>query len=280
MSSSEQVVIDQQILAEVVRLDQHDSDYEITEWSSAVLSSKGIINPEGLMRVSGTGSGRKGHSRWEVVLKSLHFGGDPPGWFDEESRRELLLAEAHFFDHLPGPLAAPRVYHAAKTPQGGQVWMEMISDRLPPRWRWEDFRFAAREIGRFHAACARWTECNDLPFLDHGHARKWVGLLENFPMEQIRENSYIREYIPSEVLTAQERLYTERERFLQILERAPQVIGHYDLHRRNLLVREVAEGQPELVAVDSTSSLAVGQKRLRLSLCSALLAWPKKHMER
>jgi hypothetical protein len=69
------------------------------------------------------------------------------------------------------------------------------------------------------------------------------------PPEQVWSNPYVRKNIPPDLRARVERLFADREMFYQALDARPQVIGHYDLHRRNLLIRPREDGR-ELVAID------------------------------
>ena len=63
--------VDPDILAEVVRADQHSQAFEISDWSVERLSDKGINNPDGLWLYHGLGHDEKGERPWSVVFKIL-----------------------------------------------------------------------------------------------------------------------------------------------------------------------------------------------------------------
>src|SRR5574341_1842536 len=65
--------IDLDILTDVVRQDQRDPSFEITNWTVKRLSDKGIANPDGLWLFSGEGTrGNSGSASWSIVLKILN----------------------------------------------------------------------------------------------------------------------------------------------------------------------------------------------------------------
>src|SRR5207237_3457758 len=47
-----------------------------------------------------------------------------------------------------------------------------------------------------------------------------------------------------------DKLWGERERFLNTLDRLPQVLSHFDFHRRNLMIRQQESNREEVVAID------------------------------
>jgi hypothetical protein len=56
--------LDSALLTDVVRQDQRSPTFALLDWSVARLSNKGIINPDGLFRLSGQGRDSAGTRPW------------------------------------------------------------------------------------------------------------------------------------------------------------------------------------------------------------------------
>ena len=122
--------IDPEVLTTIVRQDQRSPTFEITQWAVDRLSSKGIINPDGLFRFSGYGRAGDVSRPWSVVLKIVRKPDDQQNprdiWY---WKRELLAAQCQLLEHLRGPIAAPRIYAISEHADNGWLWMEHIVGR-------------------------------------------------------------------------------------------------------------------------------------------------------
>lgn len=240
--------LDPALLAAVVREDQRSPAFELLDWSVAPLSDKGIINPDGLFRFSGQGRDDAGTRPWSVVLKTLKASDQPQDpaslWY---WKREALLAQSGLASSLPGSLAAPRFYRVNEQADGVWIWMELITDAVGAPWRLEHYAFAADQIGRFNAACAVGAPLPDAPWLCRDHARGWT---EGLNPQNAWGNPYVQRHFSADVQTRIMQLWAERARFYAALDRSPQIFSHFDCQRRNLIIRNRADGQPELAAVD------------------------------
>jgi hypothetical protein len=96
--------IDLQLLTKVVRQDQRSPTFVISGWRVEHLSTKGIVNPDGLSLFHGIGRDAQGNRPWSFVLKILR---KPP---DEGNLRDIwywkreLLAAQHGERYLSSPL--------------------------------------------------------------------------------------------------------------------------------------------------------------------------------
>jgi hypothetical protein len=242
--------LDPAILAEVVRQDQKDPGFAITDWTVSLLSDHGIINPEGLILFSGHGRSGQVIKPWSVVLKVLPIPdqeGDPSNlWY---WKRELLAFESGLLARLPGPVAAPRYYGLLNFDQSIGMWMEHILETVSPRWTLNQYAIAARQLGQFNGAYLSGTSLPNNPWLSAGLFRTWFGgPLEE--MEKAWENPIVRQAFSGRLHERCRKLWEERERFYQVLDWLPQVFSHFDFHRRNLLMRQRPDGRDEVVAVD------------------------------
>jgi len=235
------------VLSEVVRQDQGSKSFEITEWEVKRLSDKGIINPDGLFLFSGQGHDEHGTRSWSVVLKNLKDPGGEPNlrsmfyW-----KREALLIQNGLLSNLPGPVIVPRYYGTVEGEGGVWVWMEHIVESVTSLWTADQYRFAARQVGRFNAACFAHSPIPDLPWLCKRHLQSWLEIAASF---NTSDSAFVKQAFSSQLQERVNRLWDERERFLSTLDRLPQVFSHFDVHRRNLIIRQ-REGRDELVAID------------------------------
>lgn len=239
--------IDPMVMARVVRQDQRSGDFEITGWTVKRLSG-GIVNPDGLFLFSGQGYDERGTRSWSVVLKTLKDPGEAQNarnlyyW-----KREALLSQTGLLASLPNGIAKPRFYGTTEGEGSVWIWMEHIV-QSKPHWTMDQYVFAAQQIGRFNAACLRLKPMPDYPWLCKGHLRNWLEHEAN--VTAFWESPFANQSFSSHLRERWAKLWGERERFLNTLDRLPQVLSHFDLHRRNLIVRQQEGDREEVVAID------------------------------
>jgi hypothetical protein len=240
--------VDESLLADVVRRDLDSPSFHVASRSARSLSSKGIINPDGLWLFSGDGSDVWGTRPWSVVLKALTRSEPelPPAdtWY---WKREVLLARSGLTERLPGPVRAPRFYHVEETRTGARIWMEYIRDSGPTRWGIEEYAYAARQLGLWNGACLLGMTLPDDPWLCRKPFRSWLTWMDittcwDFPLN--------KKHIPRKLRARHERLWTERDAFSAVLAELPQVLCHFDSQRRNAFIRRGGEQGDELVLAD------------------------------
>jgi hypothetical protein len=243
--------IDPQTLAEVVRQDQRSPAFEISEWNVDYLSHKGIVNPEGLFLFSGVGHDSEGSRPWSVVLKVLRkpdYEQDPRDiWY---WKRELLAAQHDLLPQHEGPLSAPGIYAVMEYEDSGWIWMEHIVEKSRQPWTLEDYAFAAHALGYANGLSLMAAPSPDYPWLCTEHCRWWLRLIEGREPEKAWENPYVSKYFPHNLRAGWEQLWSERETFLTALSKVPQHFSHFDTTRHNLMLREKADRNLELVAID------------------------------
>lgn len=242
--------IDPSLLADVVRQDQRDRKYTITDWTVGRLSDRGILHPDGLFLFSGHGSNREASTPWSIVLKLLRY---PDRELDPRHlnywKREIEAFQSGLLTRLPGLVTAPRYYGSIEFAEGVGLWMEHIVETGPSRWTPHQYAFAAQQLGRFNGAYLNETPLPDYPWLSAGLVRAWTGgLMED--LDKAWENPIVRQTFSEKIHERCRRLWVERERFYTLLDRLPQVFSHLDFQRRNLFLRKREDGQDEIVAVD------------------------------
>ena len=267
--------IDPVLLTDVVRQDQRDPSFEITQWSVRRLSDKGIINPDGLWLFSGEGIRGGSSQPWAVVLKVLERQEEeaPPSdlWY---WKRELLWVQSGFMERLPGPVKGPRFYRAEETPEGAWLWQEHLENQRPDPWSLDDYAFAAHQLGLWNGAYLCGEPLPDEPWFTRKHYRSWYTRTDP---DQDFQFSLNQKYIVGETRKRYDRLWSEREMFYRALEILPQTFSHFDSQRRNLFIRKNAEGEDELVIVDWAICGwgPLGAELFALvGMSAALLEWP------
>ena len=269
------MAIDPTILTDIVRQDQNDPAFEITDWSVKRLSDKGIANPDGLWLFSGQGNSDKGSRPWSVVLKILQRQNDElPAESVWHWKREFSWAQSDLSNQLQGPVKAPRIYHSEETPEGAWIWMEHVRAIQSGLWTLDEYAFAAHQFGLWNGSYLTGSPLPAESWLTRQLYCSWLAVID---FEQALRFPLNQKYIPGETLTRYERLWHERETFFNALESLPQVFSHFDSHRRNLLIRTSQTNQKELVALDwgECGVGAIGAELNWLIGYSAmLLEWP------
>ena len=267
--------IDPAILKDVVRQDQRDPSFEITNWSVKRLSDKGVINPDGLWLFSGQGNKDVSSHSWSVVLKILQRPEqDSPLsdlWY---WKRELLWVQSGHMERLLGPVKGPRFYRVEETPDGIWLWQEHVENHRPNPWGLEDYAFAARQLGQWNGAYLCGTPLPDEPWFTRKHYRSWYS--QTNP-EQDFQFLLNQKYIFGDTRSRYEGLWTEREMFYRALEVLPQTFSHFDSQRRNLFIRKGSDEREELVLVDwAVCGLGpLGAELFSLiGMSAGLLEWP------
>lgn len=240
--------IDIAILTDMVRQDQRNPSFEITEWSVRRLSDKGMANPDGLWLFSGQGHSGKIVCPWSLVLKILERpeqekSQDHPRYW----KREVLLAQSNLLEQLPGPVRSPRFYRTDEFPDSAWLWMEHITDQQSGPWTLEQYAFAACQLGEWNGACLAEMPLFEKPWLARRHYLSWLTLVDvekdwQFPLNQT--------HVSAELRRRYEQLWAEREVFYEFMEALPQGFAHFDSQRRNLFICTDQTGSDHLVAVD------------------------------
>jgi hypothetical protein len=240
--------VDESLLTDVVRRALDSPAFRVTTWSVRRLSDKGVINPNGLWRFSGDGRDERGARSWSVVLKMLTREEQerPPAdtWY---WKREMQLALSGLTDRLPGPVRAPRFYHAEETPTGAWVWMEHVRDSRAAQWSIDDYSFAARQLGLWNGACFLGMPLPDEPWLCRKPFASWLSWVNISTCWDAPVN---QQHVSAELRARHERLWTERDALFAVLHLLPQVFCHFDSQRRNAFIRRGSERQDELVLAD------------------------------
>jgi hypothetical protein len=113
---------------------------------------------------------------------------------------------------------------------------------------------AARHLGAFNGAYLAGCPLPSFSWLAAGWLRSWlaqfsplIGLLHD---ERTWQNPLVRAAYRIPIAEELLRLWTERDRFLEALDRLPRTLCHFDAWRTNLFARASPEGTEQTVAID------------------------------
>jgi hypothetical protein len=269
--------IDLATLTDVVRQDQNNPSFEISEWKVKQLSDKGIANPNGLWLFYGRGNNGRESCSWSVVLKIV-------GRQEEQLpasdlwywKREYLLVLSNLTED--GIIKVPRFYRCEETADRAWIWMEYVVDLHPGKWTLDEYAFAARQFGLWNSIYLTGKSLPTEDWLARRHYRSWLG---DMNAENALTFSLIQQHFSEDVRTHYLALWNEREQFFQVLERLPEVFSHFDSQRRNLLIRKNDNKQDELVVLDwqQCGIGAVGAElNWMIGLGGVLLEWSPSEM--
>ncbi|MFY9613870.1 MAG: phosphotransferase [Candidatus Dormiibacterota bacterium] len=229
----------------------------------------------GLYRVTGEAEGLNGAVKWSLILKIVHasddqFGGNIDPSHPNYWEREVLIYESGLLDELPG-IRAPRCYAVDRVDGAtAWIWLEDVADPMGSGWGTTRYELAARRLGEFNGA---YLAGRSLPVGDH-LSRQWLRkFVDDFApafaeLGALRDHPLVRRCWPDGQLRRVERLWAERETFLDALERLPQTFCHLDAFPRNLMI---LDGDRDVVALDwSYAGMgAVGSELASISAASA-----------
>jgi hypothetical protein len=252
--------IDAGILTEPVRGKLNDPTAEITEMTLSPFDhSAVIVTTGGLYRFSGLARTSSGSVPWSIVLKVLRHtpeAQDPRFW--RFWKRELLAFHSGILADIPGGVVAPQCYGTAEYPGDcAWIWLEDIDEVFPGRWPLERFEWAAYQLGIFSAAYSVRQTIPAHPWLAKGFYRSiladgggWAKRMDPSSSESVWKNPIVIKAFSEPVKSRVLQLWSERTKYMDALERLPQTFCHHDANRRNLLIRQKADGQEELVLID------------------------------
>jgi hypothetical protein len=249
MTAEQFPYVDSTWLLPLVRAATARPHLQIDTWQTTTISVQG---QRSIFRFAGTGHEGLTPHPWSLILKVIRapqqadmVDWDPHNWVYWE--REYLLYAAGIPQTLPGPLRAPRCFGVAQpAPDQRWIWLEDLHDRYERRWPLHQYAYAAYHLGLFNGAYLAGTAKPILPCLEGNRLRsRSADAVANF--DRLRDPALwaqprLRRVFPQPILPELERLFADREAFLQGLARLPQTFSHLDVHVGNLAALPEADG--------------------------------------
>jgi hypothetical protein len=171
--------------------------------------------------------------------------------------RELLAFDSGLLTGLPGPLRAPACYRTDFHDHGGWIWLEHLVESTPRRWTLDDYARTAEVLGRFGGAYLTGTALPQQPWLSEPFLRSsladgdwWATHMAESTPESLWGSPIVQNAFSGRMRAAILAIWAEKARYLDALDRLPQVFCHNDAHRRNLMWCAQPDGARELVALD------------------------------
>jgi len=246
-------------LTPLVQKSIKNNEFQILSWHVEQLGG-GAGNPVsfGLFRFSGSGQAQNEQKNWSIILKIIQSpanvgsvnmgeGEDVNHW--NFWRREPLVYQSGFLDTLPDGLAAPRMIQVEELP-GNFVflWLEDIIDDQRMEWTTEQYSLIARYLGRLNGSTVDSKIHSRYPWISLDRNRSWIALMpwNVFPWDHSK--TLVR-YRPPES-NSFKKLLLENDRFLSKLDQIPQTISHGDTYPTNFKLRDLKDGQTQIVALD------------------------------
>jgi hypothetical protein len=191
---------------------------------------------------------------WSIILKIIRAlpGDDPTSthyW-----KREIEIYQSGFLEDLPpGRFFAVRSFGIVEYPdEACWVWMEDVKPDLPQPWPLEHYGVVARHLGQFNGAYLTGRPIPSAPWLSTGWLRKIAQAAEPHvaQIQNTLTHPTLRDALPADAEAQFLKLWDERERFLNALDRLPQTFCHQDPVARNLFARRASDGQYDTIAID------------------------------
>lgn len=269
------VNVDAQTLTPIVRAALDSPTAAVENWQVTPIT-KGRASPAGLYRLSGTARVQSQQMTWSVVIKvveaaatSLHAGNNASDDLNHMFywKRELLVYQSGLFDQLPVGLAAPRCYQIDELPGAGRIWMEDVREDIGATWPLDHYGQVARHFGRLGGLYLVERQLPAWPWLLTDQAARrsqtfaWPAFWQHYPTLR-QENALVQRGWSDELAQKFQRLWEDRDQFVQALAQLPQTLQHSDAGRKNLFARRRTTGEFETVAVDwgSTGIGVIGEE--------------------
>jgi hypothetical protein len=251
--SAQLAAIDRTTLTPLVQSTLGSKTIEVVDWEFEQLHG-GIGVGTAIYRFAGQGRDQEKTVPWSLILKTLCPTEDNvhvSAW--NYYKREAEAYRSGWLDDLPGGLGAPRCFGVVDHPDGTcWMWIEEIRDMFAAQWPLEHHGLVARHLGQFNGRYLVDRPLPDWPWLSSNWLRHYIE--QSAPViEPLRDALALpwgRRWLPEEDSDQFFRLWAERELYLDALDRLPQTICHFDIFRRNLFARKMADGDDQTVVID------------------------------
>ena len=161
---------------------------------------------------------------------------------------------------LPSGIRAPRFYGAIERDDGIWLWLEYIQETTGQKWSLEYFRRTAFQLGKFQGTYLGGAPLIDHPWLSRSFFRDiWSeseqGVWSNIMNPEKERTAWISPIVRQSFDDRQKsrilKLIAEKQNLFEVNDNLPQVLCHYDAHRRNFIWSQSKKtGEEELIGVD------------------------------
>lgn len=236
--------------------------FHLDDWRCTSLSGH-ISNPatQGIYRVVGSGRYQEEAMPWSLILKVVQLAEDAPqGWGTDLLhfgywKREALAYQSGILEDLGTNLRAPRCFEVTEQPDGSVwLWLEDISENGQAVWPVARYGLAACHFGRWQGRPLYTPSLPAASWLRTGWLHSWVAhfeFLQGYLLHpEFWDHPLVRAAFPVPVTDRLLALWAERQVWMDILDRMPLTVCHFDTWRPNLLACTDPEGQEDTVALD------------------------------
>ncbi len=245
--------VNKSTLTPIVQKLLQDKTFQVTDYKALRIDG-GTIGEVYLI----DGSGRSLQANvsdcsWSIVLKIqrpyVRFG-DLESW-----QREVLIYQSQHFSELSSTFKIPRCLKVEeKFENETWIWLERVEGVHNLEMRLEEYALAARHLAHFQGLYLVDKELPTYPWLsthywqvknvlDWGSgALPWLVKMQKYP----ESDSLFTPDLLKETLV----LWSERDQFLDVLNRLPQTLCHRDYFAGNIFVQKDVVGEECTVAID------------------------------
>jgi hypothetical protein len=220
-----------------------------------------VFNPvsQGIFRVTGTAESDGSSQGWSAVLKICRAPSDAELAQADSDRRRMLLdtlrwdreGEAYasgLLETLPDGLAAPRCFGVERHEGTLWIWLEHVVDDTV-QWDIARYALAARHLGRLGGEYHAGRELPTHEWLSRDWVRSWSTYFSRtmpaiLMADDVWAQPTVIELFDPGAREELRRLWGERDRWWDALDRLPLTLAHLDAFRGNLMSR-TARGQVE-----------------------------------
>ncbi|UCH02654.1 MAG: phosphotransferase [Candidatus Bathyarchaeota archaeon] len=239
-------------LAPLVQYAMQNSKIQVLNWHHEQLHG-GVGKGTAIYRYSGDSEDHGRKIPWSLILKTVQPSGNRSVHAWDYYKREVDAYQSGWLNTLPGGLSAPRLFGVTESADGTcWIWLEDVNNDVADPWPLAHYRVVARHIGQLNGTFLTQETLPDHSWLSRDWIRHYVE--QSAPcidlLHQSQDHPLVRRWLPEELMKRVFHLWDDRDLFLNALDRLPQTICHFDVHRRNLFARRVTVQQFETLLID------------------------------
>ena len=226
----------------------------------------GGVFASAVYRLKGKGIDQGQTICWSMILKAFF----PRNEADPNSpyypRREAEAYRSGWLDDLPGCLATPACYGVIEYSDCEiWVWLEDVIDDIGANWPFARYGLAARHLGHFNGSYLVDQSRPDFPWFSKDFLRRVVAeITPNIAqLSTVLEHPLVCRYFPGDLGNRFLFLWAQRDHLLNVLNRLPNTICHFDAFSRNLFSKRCSESD-QTVVID-WAFVGMGQLARRLN---------------